>query len=50
MLSTPGGRIRQEGFTFHGIRASSVEKLREAGCEDREIDSITGLSPAMITR
>jgi integrase len=50
MLSTPAGRIRQEGFTFHGIRASSVEKLREAGCEDGEIESITGMSPAMITR
>jgi hypothetical protein len=27
-----------------------VEKLREAGCEDREIEAITGMSPAMITR
>jgi integrase len=50
MNDTPAGKIRQEGFTFHGLRASSVEKLREAGCGDREIESITGMSSAMITR
>ena len=50
MNETPAGRIRKEGFTFHGLRASSVEKLREAGCVDREIEAITGMSPAMITR
>jgi integrase len=50
MNETPAGRIREEGFTFHGLRASSVEKLREAACSDREIESITGMSPAMITR
>jgi integrase len=50
MNDTPAGRIRQEGFTFHGLRASSVEKLREAGCGNREIEAITGMSPTMITR
>jgi integrase len=50
MNSTPAGRIRKEGYTFHGLRASSVEKLRKAGCGDREIESITGMSSAMITR
>ena len=50
MNDTPAGKIRQEGFTFHGLRAASVEKLREAGCGDREIESITGMSSAMITR
>jgi len=50
MISTPAGRIRQEGHTFHGIRASSVVSLREVGCGDRDIESITGMSPAMITR
>jgi integrase len=50
MNGTPAGRIRKEGYTFHGLRASSVEKLREAGCDDREIESITGMSSAMITR
>lgn len=50
MNDTPAGRIRKEGFTFHGLRASSVENLREAGCGDREIGSITGMSPAMVTR
>jgi len=50
MNDTPAGRIRKEGLTFHGLRASSVEKLREAGCGTREIEAITGMSPAMITR
>ncbi|HEV7464349.1 MAG TPA: tyrosine-type recombinase/integrase, partial [Methyloceanibacter sp.] len=50
MRSTPAGRIRTEGYTFHGIRASSVVSLREVGCGDRDIESITGMSPAMITR
>jgi integrase len=48
MNGTPAGRIRQEGFTFHGLRASSCEKLYEAGCNDNEIGAITGMSPAMI--
>jgi integrase len=50
MNETPASRIRQEGFTFHGLRASSCEKLREIGCSDEEIGSITGMSPAMIRR
>jgi hypothetical protein len=50
MNETPAGRIRREGFTFHGLRASSVEKLREAGCNNPEIESISGMSPEMITR
>ena len=50
MNDTPAGRIRREGYTFHGLRASSVEKLREAGCPDREIEAITGMSPTMTTR
>ena len=50
MTGTPAGRIRDEGFVFHGLRASSCEKLREAGCGDREIEAITGMSPEMVTR
>ena len=50
MNDTPAGRIRREGYTFHGLRASSVAKLREAGCGDREIEALTGMSPTMITR
>jgi hypothetical protein len=50
MDETPAGRIRQEGFTFHGLRASSVEKLREVGCGDRDIEAITGMSTSMVTR
>jgi integrase len=50
MSRTPASRIRNEGFVFHGLRASSCEKLHEAGCNDREIGAITGMSPEMITR
>jgi integrase len=46
MNETPAGKIREGGFTFHGLRASSVEKLREAGCGNREIEAITGMSTA----
>jgi hypothetical protein len=34
MNDTPAGLIRKEGYTFHGLRASSVEKLRERGCDN----------------
>ena len=50
MNDTPAGKIRQEGFTFHGLRASSCEKLWEAGCSVEEISSFTGMSPSMIRR
>lgn len=40
MAKMPAGRIRDEGFVFHGLRASSCEKLREVGCNDREIGAI----------
>ena len=50
MQRTPAGRIRDEGFVFHGLRASSCEKLREVGCNDREIGAITCMSSEMITR
>jgi integrase len=50
MSKMPAGMIRQEGFVFHGLRASSCEKLREVGCNDREIEAITGMSPEMVTR
>ena len=50
MSGTIAGRIREEGYVFHGLRASSCEKLREAGCNDREIGAITGMSPEMVTR
>jgi hypothetical protein len=42
--------IRREGYTFHGLRASSVENLREAGCDDAGVESITGMSQAIIRR
>jgi hypothetical protein len=40
-MATPAGRIRREGFTFHGLCASSVENLREAGCDDAMIESMS---------
>jgi hypothetical protein len=50
MSGTSAGRIREEGYVFHGLRAPSCEKLREAGCNDREIGAITDMSPDMVTR
>lgn len=50
MERTPAGKIREKGYVFHGLRASSCEKLRAASCNDREIGAITGMSPEMITR
>lgn len=50
MNATLAGRIRREGYTFHGLRAASVENLREAGCDDAGIESITGMSQAIIKR
>jgi integrase len=50
MNDTPAGKIRKEGYTFHGLPASSVEKLGEAGCDDRQIGAFTGMCPSMITR
>jgi hypothetical protein len=48
MERTPAGRIREERYVFHGLRASSCEKLREVGCNDREIEAPTGMSPEMV--
>jgi hypothetical protein len=39
MNSTPAGRIRREGG-----------ELREAGCDDAGVESITGMSQTMIRR
>jgi len=50
LMRTPAGRIRQEGYTFHGLRASSCEKLWEAGCTQEGISSFTGMSMPMIKR
>jgi hypothetical protein len=50
MNGTPAGRIRREGYTFQGLRASSCANLREAGCDDADIESITGMSQAMVRR
>jgi hypothetical protein len=38
------------GYTFHGLRASRLENLHEAGCDDAGVESITGMSQAMIRR
>ena len=50
MNETPAGRIRREGYTFQGLRASSCANLREAGCDDADIESITRMSQAMVRR
>ena len=50
MNGTPAGRIRREGYTFQGLRASSCANLREAGFDDADVESITGMSQAMVRR
>lgn len=48
MKKDPHGRIRQQGFVFHGLRKNAVNKLLEVGCTEKEVESITGQSPAMV--
>jgi hypothetical protein len=49
-LETGESQIVREQTENTWLRASSCEKLREVGCNDAEIGSITGMSPAMIRR
>jgi integrase len=48
MLKQPQGRVRSEGFVFHGLRKSATVKLAEAGCTTKEIAAVTGMSLAMV--
>ncbi len=41
-------RIREEGFVFHGLRKSATVKLAEAGCTEKQIQAVTGMSLPMI--
>ena len=50
MNDTPAGRIRMEGFTFHGSAGGLLREAREAGCSYEDIEAITGMSQAMIRR
>lgn len=48
MKKDPQDRIRREGFVFHGLRKNACIKLFEVGCTEKEVESITGQSPAMV--
>lgn len=48
MKKEPQGSIRREGFVFHGLRKNACIKLFEVGCTEKEVESITGQSPAMV--
>ncbi|MGH0004473.1 tyrosine-type recombinase/integrase [Pseudovibrio ascidiaceicola] len=43
-------RIRNEGYKPHGLRASAASRLKEVGCSNGQISSITGMSNAMVER
>ena len=43
-------RIRKEGYSPHGLRASAASRLKEVGCSVGQITSITGMSSAMVER
>lgn len=36
------GALDAQGWVFHGLRANAASRLRDAGCSDAEIASITG--------
>nr|WP_321444946.1 hypothetical protein [uncultured Cohaesibacter sp.] len=43
-------RLREEGYSPHGLRASAASRLKEVGCSNGQISSITGMSSAMVER
>jgi integrase len=48
MRKEPQKGIRAGGFVFHGLRKSATVKLAEAGCSEKQIAAITGMSMAMV--
>ncbi len=42
--------IRENGLKPHGLRASAASRLKEIGCSNGQISSITGMSTAMVER
>jgi integrase len=48
MKKEPQGKIRKSGFVFHGLRKNACIKLFEVGCSEKEVESITGQSAAMV--
>ena len=48
MAKEPQGRIRKQGYVFHGLRKNAAIKLAEAGCTEKEISAITGMSLQMV--
>lgn len=48
MKNEPQCAIRNQGYVFHGLRKNAVIKLFEAGCTEKEVQSISGQSPEMV--
>lgn len=48
MQKEPQCAIRNQGYVFHGLRKNGVIKLFEAGCTEKEVQSISGQSPEMV--
>lgn len=48
MKKEPQCAIRNQGYVPHGLRKNAVNKLLEAGCTEKEVESITGQSPQMV--
>lgn len=48
MKKAPQKRIKDEGFSFHGLRKNAVTALAVAGCDPSEIRSITGQTLQMV--
>ncbi|MPR11521.1 tyrosine-type recombinase/integrase [Microvirga tunisiensis] len=42
--------LKEHGLSFHGLRATATCILKEIGCTDAQIQSITGMSKQMIER
>lgn len=48
MRRDPHGKVRKDGFVFHGLRKSATVKLAEAGCSEKQIAAVTGMSLTMV--
>lgn len=50
MAKEPHGRIKREGFSFHGLRTLAVAALAGSGLNSIQISAITGQSLSIIER
>ena len=40
--------IGHPGYSRHGLRKNAVNNLLEAGCSEKQVGAVTGMSPQMI--